>query len=378
MAIKWVAMGVLLVGVMGAPALSQTISIEAVDGTVERGTSGTTQRVKITRTGNTSKASTVRLTVTGTGSSPALATDFPGGFPEQTITLAGDNDDPDCLVSPPAPAQELGFTHLAFCDGFKYDSVARGSDPDDRLIGGVKKWAGEDASHFGGLAYQPPGDFTHNAAAGTMTLEPSVNQYQQMMQTHNKRGNTVTGFYINRPSKGYYFEWRMKPLKFNTTYEQKGNITSNIAIWSYDLCHWDAWPALCPDNGKFLETDHAEFKNGAINPRFWRQNPGGNGAERIESDCPGPKNNEVTSTSLNVWKTHGMRAEPASGPAGTPTLRRYGNGVVALFKNKNNCAQGTEWFLHPLTRRHAILVGMKRGDAAEFDWFRVWIHPDDK
>lgn len=349
-------------------AKASVVKVSADRAEGNTGTSTSTFRVQLDRPA--AAASTVNWAVTST---VANAQDF------YFFTDEGEGEDPQCEVSAPTPAAELGLTKLAFCDSFKYDSVARGSNANDRLIGGNKKWAGEDASHFGSLAYQPPGDFKHNATSGTMTLEPSVNQFQQMMQAHNKRGNTVTGFYIDRKSKGYYLEWRMRPIKFNSTHEDsKGNITSNIAIWSYDLCHWDAWPSLCPDGGKFLETDHAEFKNGTINPRFWKQREGGSGADRVEDDCSGPRNNDVTKTALNVWKTHGMRAEPASGPAGTPTLRRYGDNEVALFKNKNNCAQGADWFPHILTRRHPILIGMKRGDAAEFDFVRVWTHPDDE
>ena len=101
----------LAVWLAAAPAFAQapTITIEPIDGTVTRGTAGTTQRVRIKRTGDTSKSSSVTFTTKASGNNPAVATDFaPSGFPTWEVFFQGDvaaTWKVSGLESPPAMTQ---------------------------------------------------------------------------------------------------------------------------------------------------------------------------------------------------------------------------------------------------------------------------------
>ena len=75
----------------GSQPVKPVIFIEAMDSVVERGTGGVKQRIKVKRTGDTSKPSTVQFSTSPTGTSPALESDFfPEGFPSGTVTFDGD------------------------------------------------------------------------------------------------------------------------------------------------------------------------------------------------------------------------------------------------------------------------------------------------
>lgn len=74
----------------GSGATPGTLTIRMVDPLVDRaGTAGTTQRFAIDRAGDTSGTASVTWTVTGTGDTPAVASDFSGGvFPTGSAGFA--------------------------------------------------------------------------------------------------------------------------------------------------------------------------------------------------------------------------------------------------------------------------------------------------
>jgi len=71
----------------GSGATPATLTIRMIDAIVDRaGTSGTTQRFAVDRSGDTSGTSSVTWRVSGTGATPAAVSDFVGGvFPEGAI-----------------------------------------------------------------------------------------------------------------------------------------------------------------------------------------------------------------------------------------------------------------------------------------------------
>ena len=74
----------------GAHAPSPTLAIAAANASQNEGNSGSTAfTFTVTRTGNTTGASTVSYAVTGSGANPATAADFTGGvFPTGTVSFA--------------------------------------------------------------------------------------------------------------------------------------------------------------------------------------------------------------------------------------------------------------------------------------------------
>lgn len=349
--------------VLSPAGFAQTITIEPIDSTVERGTAGTTQSVRIKRTGDTSAASTVTYGAMGSGANPALATDFANGFPAGTVTFAGDPPAGTGVcastVTPPPPASAIGATQLVFCDDFSVDSVARGSDAAGRDITGTKKWSTERAIFYSGS--QPASDFTHDAAAGTMRIAPSENKAQSAMQSVVARNGAINGFYIG-PAEKYYVEYRFKL--------EKGD-GAQPALWSMDMCHWMSRPYTCAEqssNNEHLEVDVFEYNNGKVTVHKWREkNAGTVGVATGWADssthinCAGP----TAGNTLGTFTTYGWQA---AGSVAT----FFKNDVKTGALGPSSCS--VPWgLLHK--GRFPLLIGGKVGDVIVMDFVRVWKAP---
>ena len=344
---------------VGGGAFAQTITIEPVDGVVTRGTAGTTQSVRIKRTGDTSNSSTVTYGATGSGTNPALATDFTSGFPAGSVTFAGDEDDPDCLVSAPAPAAALGMTRLDFCDGFKYDSIAKGSDTAGRRIGGKKKWTIERATFGSGT--NAATDFTHFSSTGEMGFALTSNQYQSAIQTVNKIG--ANGYWIES-NTGWYVEIRVKATA-------QGN-PSQFAFWSMDTCHWIGGPDSCtarsPSN-TFLEPDWLEYPYGQTALHRHKV-----GDTSFHKSCVDSQSGGTRSLPLNTYKTHGVLVEATGGGA----LRRFVDNVEQspVLSPTSKCSIiGDLWPQFWTGGKYPLLLGGRVGDKWTVDYIRVWVKP---
>lgn len=353
---------VLLIG----PALAQapTITIEPVDSVVTRGTGGTTQSVRIRRSGNTASASTITFEAVGSGANPALATDFANGFPSGSVTFTGDPPIGTGVcastVTPPPPASAIGATQLVFCDDFSKDSVARGTTAASRELGGDKKWTTEHAIFYPTFI-QPAGDFTHNAANGTMRIAPSTNKSQTAMQTVQVRNGQVQGFYYG-PWAKYYVELRF--------YLEKGT-GGQPALWSMDMCHWLSRPYTCAEQSplnEHLELDIFEYNNGKATVHKWREANAGTvgvatgwAATSTHINCGGP----TPGHTMGVFSTYGMQVV---------------NSVASFYKNDAKVGSlgpsscGVPWgLLHK--GRFPLLIGGKVGDVIVMDFVRVWKAP---
>lgn len=305
-------------------------------------------------------------------------TDEPGG------------DDPQCEVSPPAPAQEMGLTVLDFCDSFRYDSVARGTTAEQRTISGNKKWTTDRPTRFGTKTYHPAGDITHNAAEGTITLKLTANQFQSAIQAHQKRDGKLNGYTILKKSKGAYIEIRLLPQTFWVP-PPESDKTSQYAWWLYDTCHWDALPGTCGSNDvdwRFLEFDMLEYKSGLYNSHHWRSSAaaptGIANAKELHTQCP--KSNAATALKIGEWENRGFRLEPSAGPGGNGQAAAYVDGVrQSPPLNRDTCTRSDNprWFEVMGKGSYALLLGGRNGpgdntDKFTVDYVRVWTHPDDE
>lgn len=119
-------------------AAEPTISVESIDGTVTRGVDGTTQKIKITRTGDTSASSTVTYTAIGTGDNPATASDFnPSGLPTGSVTFLGDTPvtwKVSGLEEPPAMTQNALIVEDVCPEDDRWPTYEEGAGRDIKVI----------------------------------------------------------------------------------------------------------------------------------------------------------------------------------------------------------------------------------------------------
>lgn len=113
-------LGVVLIAVGAGEGWAQavpSVAIAPVDAVVERGTAGTVQRFRVTRTGDTEDPSTVRYTATPSGVCPASSTDFlPSGFPSGEVSFQGDVVT-GTLIARPTLSAPVTFTDKCPEDG---------------------------------------------------------------------------------------------------------------------------------------------------------------------------------------------------------------------------------------------------------------------
>lgn len=275
------------------------------------------------------------------------------------MILAGSQCDNPAV---PAPAAELGLTKLDMCDDFSTDSIARGSDT--TMVSRKHLWNTETSSSFGGSFKHPAGDITF-PGGGVARLQLTANQYQKAIQSTQRRGSKVNGYWVNRKNKGAYVEVRWKQLSASG---------GQIAFWTMDLCHWDRYPADCQatntPTGRFLEIDFFEYSTGGHFLHDWYAPPNNGKAQQMNPWTCGSAQ-YGPSAKNGVWMTSAYRIDPIA----TGTIRYYTNGSQTHTDSKSECSSFPMNLLGD--GRHQILIGGKPGDAFELDYVRVWTHPDE-
>lgn len=291
----------------------------------------------------------------GVSSTAADVNDF---FQMEDVTVSADSD---CNASPPPPAAALGFTKLDFCDGFKFDSIARGADAAGRKIGGQKKWTIERSSVFGGSEVNPASDFTHLPATGEMQFKLTANKYQSAIQSVNGKQAPTNGYWIESPV-GWYVEIRVKMTKQAST--------SQFAFWSMDMCHWSGGPNKCstlsPTNA-YLELDWLEYPFGQTAIHRHKE-----GDDSYKQQCYNSQSGGVFSLPVGTYKTHGTAVVKA-----TNDVRRFVNDTRydPILSPTSKCSNIEPWAQLWNGGKYPLLLGGRPGDEFVVDYIRVWKKP---
>jgi len=341
------------VGTQAAKASIIKVNADRAEGNT--GTSESTFRITL------DKPAAASATINwGVSSSVTDANDF---YHLEEVNTGGGNTGPQCTnISPPAFAASAGLTKLAFCDDFSTDTVARGSTEESRKIVPGKKWTTQNACFGGsnngsgtgpgGCNPQPAGDFKFNSD-GTLSVKPTFNKYQSFMQSvYLGTDKTISGYYINQKSKGWYFEAKFRADRYG------GGDDEQPAIWTMDLCWWfKQWPCSRMGRGdRMLEQDISEYDNGNSYLHQWITNPWSR-----EKTC----NGGGKALTLGQWRTVGWHVLP------TGESHYYRDGVKS-----GDCTVGESGVYSDLLLKgtHPILMG-SRFDDMTFDYVRVWEAP---
>ena len=336
------------VGAAAAKASVVKVSADRAEGNA--GTSVSTFRVTLDKPAPAN--STVDWAVSSTA---ADVNDF---FQMEDVTVSAD---PDCNAPPPPPAAALGFTKLDFCDGFKFDSIARGPDAAGRRIGGQKKWTIERSAVFGGTGVNPASDFIHLPATGEMQFKLTANLYQSAIQSVNGKQAPTNGYWIESPV-GWYVEIKVKMTKQAST--------SQFAFWSMDMCHWSGGPNKCstlsPTNA-YLEPDWLEYPFGQTAIHRHKE-----GDTSYHQQCYNSQGGGVFSLPVGTYKTHGVAVVKA-----TNDVRRFVNNTRydPTLSPTSRCSNMEPWAQLWNGGKYPLLLGGRPGDEFIVDYIRVWKKP---
>jgi len=184
------------------PPTAPVLTIEPIDSVVSRGTTGTTQRIRIKRTGDTSSSSTVTYGSIGSGTNPAQTTDFvSGNFPTGSVTFTGDDGSGDDSTDPgdggggtTPPPPPSGTYDLAL----EFDNHAAGTAYTHSLQ--VTDSGGRSVENYTGGIYTAPLTIVDNGEGGK-ALRVGVGPNCQQA-SHRPTGLTQ--------GKEYIFETRLR------------------------------------------------------------------------------------------------------------------------------------------------------------------------